>query len=196
MSNRRYTFHLTLAAAGLGLLLSGCLTPIDSTPTDTLDETTGNTYTSVAQPLVFARRRADVAANARDYATIAAAHINRAGKITTFMLVYRWATVDMRMSALPLQSQGRLSFLADGRSIELQPATDPQAAAMLRSQLAAPRAAAKVGWVYAVDGATLQYLAESRELQLQFPDEALTQVFDVFEDGRQALRAFALQTGP
>jgi hypothetical protein len=191
--------HKAYAAIGLAvasLALSGCLTPVDMAPIDSLDETTGNTYTSVAQPLIFARRRADLAANARDYATIAAAHINRAGKLTTYLLAYRWATVDVRMSALPAKSQGRLTFLGDGRVVELQPLSDPQALAMLRIELAAPRTQGKVGWVYAVDAATLRYLAESHELQLQFPDEAMAQPFEIWSDGRPALQAFARQSAP
>ncbi len=185
---------MVLALASLAL--PGCLTPLDTAPADIIDERTGNTYTTVAQPLILARRRSDVAANARDYVTVAAAHINRAGKLTTYLLAYRWATVDMRMSALPDASQGRLSFLADGRVVELQPLSDAQATAMQRTNLAAPRTSVKVGWVYSVDSATLLYLAESRDLQLQFPDETMAQPFEIWTDGRPALKAFALQSVP
>jgi hypothetical protein len=187
---------VAIAYALLCTPIAGCLTPPDHTPTDTLDEATGDTYTSVAQPLVFARRRADVAANARDYATIAATHRNHLGSLRTYLLAYRSATLDIRPSALPGPAQGRLRFIADGRVIDLQPLADAAEAAILHSGLAAPRAGAMARWSYAVDVATLQTLADAAVLQLQFPDEALAEPFEVFTDGRAALRAFARQSAP
>jgi hypothetical protein len=44
------------------------------------DERTGNTLLVVPKPLVFARERTDVAAHARDYATMVAVEIDQSGK--------------------------------------------------------------------------------------------------------------------
>jgi hypothetical protein len=49
--------------------------------------------------------RVDVAANARDYATVVAVEANRSGKYSQYLL-HRWSTVDRRM-ALPAEA-GRL----------------------------------------------------------------------------------------
>ena len=71
-----------------------------------LDEQSGTTLTVVAAPLVFARERTDVAAHARDYATLVAVEIDNSGKYRTYLLLYRWSTVDRRMSAPPDPSAG------------------------------------------------------------------------------------------
>src|SRR5580704_1191423 len=66
-----------------------------------LDEQSGNTLLVVTTPLVFARERTDVAAHARDYATLVAAEIDQSGKYSEYLLLYRWSTVDRRMSPPP-----------------------------------------------------------------------------------------------
>ena len=81
-----------------------------------LDEQSGNTLLVVAKPLVFARERTDVAAYARDYATLVAVEMDQSGKYSEFLLLYRWSTVDRRMSSPPDPSAGELRILAEGRA--------------------------------------------------------------------------------
>src|SRR5271166_5150396 len=66
-----------------------------------LDEQSGNTLLIVKQPLVFARERIDVAAHARDYATLVAVEVDASGSYHDYLLLYRWSTVDKRMSPPP-----------------------------------------------------------------------------------------------
>lgn len=62
----------------LGAAVGDCsVAPARSGPAEYLDENTGATITTVDQPLVFAVERNDVAANLRDYVTLAAAAVNR-----------------------------------------------------------------------------------------------------------------------
>jgi len=190
--------RFALRATGIGclaLLLGGCLTPLDPAPTDILDERTGNTYTTVAQPLVFARRRMDLAANAREYATVVAARLNHAGRYATYLLVYRWATPEVRPADLPLASQGRVRFVTDGGEIAFTPLDATLAAEVLRAEPAAPRTPVKQAWAYAADAATLRRLAAAHALQLQFPDETAGDIFELWADGRAALAAFAAGDG-
>ena len=79
-------------------LLAACSSAPVRAPTELLDEQTGATLVVVAEPLVFARARADVAANARDYVTVVAVEANRSGKYAQYLLVHRWSTVDRRMA--------------------------------------------------------------------------------------------------
>ena len=72
-----------------------------SNSTEIFDEQSGSTLSVVAKPLVFARARSDVAAFARDYATLVAVEDDRSGTYTQYLLLYRWSTVDRRMSPLP-----------------------------------------------------------------------------------------------
>src|SRR5579864_5666129 len=64
-----------------------------SASTEIFDEQTGSTLLVVSKPLVFARDRSDVAAFARDYATVVAVEDDRSGEYTQYLLLYRWSTV-------------------------------------------------------------------------------------------------------
>ena len=74
---------------------------VESNSTEIFDEETGSTLLVVSKPLVFARDRSDVAAHARDYATLVAVEDDRSGQYTQYLLLYRWSTVDRRMSPPP-----------------------------------------------------------------------------------------------
>jgi hypothetical protein len=54
------------------VMLAACGETHPTRPRELLDEATGNTVSVVSTPLVFARQRTDVAACARDYATLVA----------------------------------------------------------------------------------------------------------------------------
>ena len=90
-------------------------------PREILDDRSGSTLSVVARPLVFARERSDVAANARDYATLVAVDFDQSGNYHDYMLLYRWSTVDPRMSPPPASDQGELRIIAEGRDIDLKP---------------------------------------------------------------------------
>ena len=103
------------ACAGLSARAS------DHKPRDSgeiFDEQSGNTLLVVPKPLVFARERTDVAAHERDYATLVAVEIDQSGKYNDYFLLYRWSTVDRRMSPPPDPQEGELrSWRTGGRSI-------------------------------------------------------------------------------
>src|SRR5258706_12201867 len=65
-------------------------------PEEYLDEQTGATVDVVDAPLVFARDRSERAANLRDYVTVAAAAVNRGGKLEYVLVAYVWSTLDPR----------------------------------------------------------------------------------------------------
>lgn len=185
-------FHLGFAAllAAFGGLLAGCASEPQRAPTELLDEQTGATLVVVAEPLVFARARLDVAANARDYLTIVAVEANRSGKYAQYLLVHRWSTVDRRMAALPGEGAGRLLLDADGRTLELKPLQPMPAALVRRDRVHVPPDADVVSWAYDVDVATLAWLAGSHEIRARLPDETLASPFALWGDGRAALQAF------
>ena len=172
-------------------VLTACAAAPVRAPTELLDEQTGATLVVVAEPLVFARARVDVAANARDYATVVAIEANRSGKYTQYLLLHRWSTVDRRMAGLPPPEAGRLVIKADGRLLELQPLQPMPAALTRRDRVFLPDDADVVSWAYACDLTTLAYLAASHDIELRLPDEALDSPFALWSDGRPALRAFA-----
>ncbi len=181
---------LLLAA---GAVLGGCASEPQRAPAEVLDEQTGATLAVVAEPLVFARSRLDVAANARDYLTAVAVEANRSGQYAQYLLVHRWSTVDRRMAALPAESAGKLIIEADGRVLEFKPLQPMPAALVRRDRVHRPADADVVSWAYDVDLATLAYLADSQQIRARLPDEPLDAPFALWADGRAALDAFAVR---
>jgi len=162
-----------------------------------LDEQTGTTLSVVAKPLVFARERIDVAAHARDYATLVAVEVDNSGKYREYLLLYRWSTVDPRMSPAPDPQVGELKILADGRVIDMMPVEQMPVSLSRRRELHVPPHVDIVAHAYPVDTATLRFIAASRELTVLMPQEPLDTPFQMWEDGRQALEQFAQRaSGP
>jgi hypothetical protein len=155
-----------------------------------LDERTGNTLLVVPKPLVFARERTDVAAHARDYATMVAVEIDQSGKYSEFLLLYRWSTVDRRMSPPPDPQAGELKILADGRVIDLMPMEQLPVGLSRRRELHLPEHGDVVTRAYVIDEPTLRFIAESRDMVVRMPQESLDIPFTVWEDGREALAQF------
>jgi hypothetical protein len=172
--------------------LAGCVDSQPPTPLtqEILDEQSGNTLLVVAAPLEFARERTDVAAHARDYATLVAVEIDSAGTYSDYLLVFRWSTVDPRMSPPPGPEQGLLRILADGRDFELEPLAQLPISLAKRRELHMPPHAEVVAHAYPADAATLRYLASSRTLAVRLPQERLEAPFALWGDGRAALRDF------
>jgi hypothetical protein len=176
--------------------LASCTTQLPHRPTansnstEIFDEETGSTLLVVSKPLVFARDRSDVSAHARDYATLVAVEDDRSGQYTQYLLLYRWSTVDRRMSPPPGADEGELKILADGRTIDLHPLERPPTSLARREALHVPEHGDLVYRAYRVDSAMLHYIADSRELTVRMPQESLDTPFTVWEDGRGALTQF------
>jgi hypothetical protein len=161
-----------------------------SNSTEIFDEESGSTLLVVSKPLVLARDRSDVAAHCRDYATLVAVEDDQSGKYTQYLLLYRWSTVDRRMSPPPGPDEGQLKIIADGRAIDLKPLERQPTSLAQRRALHVPEHGDIVYRAYRVDSAMLHYIADSRELTVRMPQEALDTPFTVWEDGRGALAQF------
>jgi hypothetical protein len=172
------------------LSVSACANPSPRASHEIFDEQSGNTLLVVPKPLVFARERMDVAAHARDYATLVAVEIDQSGKYSEYLLLYRWSTVDRRMSAPPDPQAGELKILADGRVIDLMPLEQVPIGLSQRRELHLPEHGEVVAHAYAIDVSTLRFIAESREIAVRMPQESLDTPFTIWEDGRGALGQF------
>jgi hypothetical protein len=187
--------HMRVALVmALTALVSCCTTQPPHRPasksTEIFDEQTGSTLLVVSKPLVFARDRSDVAAHSRDYATLVAVEDDRSGEYTQFLLLYRWSTVDRRMSPPPGPDEGELKMLADGRTIDLKPLERPPTSLAQRQALHVPDHGDIVYRAYRVDSATLHYIAASHDLSVRMTQESLDTPFTIWEDGRAALAQF------
>lgn len=171
--------------------LAGCATLPAYEPLQTLDERSGVSLLIVAEPLVFARERRDVAVNARDYLTIVAVERNRAGKRDLLLIAYRWSTIDRRVGPLEDAQAQALVLLADDRDWRLLPQPGkPPAELWPRAELHAPPVGDVRAEVYRADRSMLESIVEGGDLGAFFADAPGSPVFRLWRDGRQAWRAF------
>jgi hypothetical protein len=176
---------------GALLVLFACAAPAgDSPPREYLDEETGATVTLQSDALVFAYSRRELAANARDYVTLQAAAVNRAGKLSYVLISYVWSTVDPRMRDEPLLIPDLLLLHADDRRIQLNARGHSAREAGIGMAVDVPAGAKGPPTVYATDLATLRFIAESRHLALALDTERSTLIYDLWEDRRADLARF------
>jgi hypothetical protein len=174
-----------LLALGTCAALAG-----DKQPQEYLDEETAATITVVGEPLVFACPRPELAANVRDYVTLAAAAVNRNGKISYVLIAYFWSTVDPRLRPDALPSPEPLVLQADDRRIELKLRGHSAHEAGIGMPVHAPPGAAVTPNVYGTDLATLRFAAEARNLTLLADSGGTALSYELWEDRRSALRTF------
>ncbi len=185
--------HVAFISAALTLLAACAGHPPPAR--EILDQESGNTLFVAAKPLVFARERSDVAAHARDYATLLAVAVNESGRYSEFLVLHRWSTVDRRMLPPVDPNAGELRLLADGREIDLMPVERIPLSLSSREELRAPNHGDVVTHAYAIDLPTLRYIAASGMLTLRLPREALDTPFGLWRDGRPDLNQFVLAQG-
>jgi hypothetical protein len=178
----------------LPALLLACL-PLalgaaDLQPHEYLDPETAATVTVVGEPLVFANPRPDLAANARDYVTVAAAAVDRSGKVSYVLIAYFWSTIDPRIHTDPLPNPEPLTLQADDRRIALNLRGHSAYEAGIGVPVHAPPGPPVTPNVYATDLGTLRSIAESRQLTLVTETAVTSITYGLWEDHRAALRAF------
>lgn len=158
-------------------------------PPEYLDPETAASVTTVATPMVFARAHQDVAANARQYITVAAVSVNRSGKYEYVLLAYLWSTVDPRLGADRHPGQNMI-LLADDRAIRLVRDGHSLHEVGISTPLHAPEHVRGQPRIYRTDLDTLKFLARARRVRLLLEGDEDPRPFDVWTDGRDALRQF------
>ncbi len=159
-------------------------------PREYLDEETAATITVVEQPLIFAFARRDLAANARDYVTLAPAAVNRMGKVSYVLILYFWSTIDPRLREEPPPDAGHVVLVADDRQIELQLRGHTAYEAGIGVPVHAPPGVEATPDVYGTDLSVIRFLAAARHLTLRAESGAATLEYELWEDHRAALRDF------
>jgi hypothetical protein len=177
-------------SALLAALAAACALAGPEPPREYLDEETGATVTVVDQPLVFAYPRRHLAANARDYATLATAAVNRGGRIEYVLLVYFWSTVDPRLRDDPLPAAEPLVIQADDRRMALSLRGHSARDAGIGFAVHAPPGGTAAPNVYGTDLAAVRFIAAARHLALLADSNGVTLDYELWNDQRAALRAF------
>jgi hypothetical protein len=156
-------------------------------PAEYLDEETGATIAVVSQPLVFARERSGLG---RDYITLAAAAVDQSGRISYVLVGYMWSVgsspgaKDVRLAAAGVGLQ------ADDRQVDLNLYDHSARELGIGVPVHPPPFGPATPYVYVIDLATLQLLAESRRLSICVRDQSPSLNYQLFEDGRNALKEF------
>jgi hypothetical protein len=162
----------------------------DKQPREYLDEDTAATVTVVGEPLVFAYARPELAANARDYVTLAAAAVDRTGKVSYVLIAYFWSTVDPRLRRDALPSPDTLVVQADDRRIELHLQGHSTHEAGIGAPVHAPSGADATPNVYRSDLGTVRFIGEARHLSIVVDSDPAPITYELWEDRRVALRNF------
>jgi len=158
-------------------------------PIEYLDEQTAATVTVVREPIVFARERRDVSARQRDYVTLAAASVNRGGKITYVLVTYFWSTVDARVGG-ELVVPEVMVLAADDRRLEFKRSAARSTEQGIALPIHAPPNHKADPVVFSTDLATLRYLAAARHLELRAGSDELASVYELWDDQRDELATF------
>jgi hypothetical protein len=170
--------------------LASCASRPPEASQEIFDESDASTLLVAAKPMVFARERSDLAAHARDYATVVAVEIDISGDYSDYLLVYRWSTVDRRMLPPSDPAGGALRIVADGRVFDFKPIDKLPVNFTQRRELHMPKRDDVVPRGYKVDAETLHFIATSEDLSLRMLQEPFDAPFKLFEDGRRALLEF------
>ena len=178
----------------LGVGAVACAGSTGSLLSEYLDEHTGAHLAVVRRPLTFALERSTLAANARDYVSLAAAEVDRSGRAQTYLIGYFWSTIDRHKHAAVAPADMTVVLFADGRWLRLVPESKVPDDLAASPQLLAPPAAAAVEAVYRVTPEQLRYLGESRSLILHMAaaaeDDPDAEPYELWTDGRRELKAF------
>jgi len=164
-------------------------------PAEYLDDGTGATITAVDRPLVFAIERSDVAANLRDYLTLAAAAVDRSGKIQYVLVAYRWSTLDTHAAAAAGTAPATLVLAADDRRVRLDGnGRTPHDMGVDRLIHPPPNVkAAPV--VVSSDLDMIRVIAHARRLSVQIDPDAAAPRYELWDDQRPAWQDFVRYLG-
>jgi len=171
------------------LALSACIaSPSDDRPKEYLDEATAATVSVVGRPLVFSHERPELASHARDYVTLAAAAVNRNGKVDYVLIAYFWSTVDARAKPSGPPVTDPLVIAADDRRIRLTLQGHSAHEAGIGVPVHAPPGHDAAPNVYRTDLGTLRFIAEARHLAVLTSADDIPITYEVWDDQRAALR--------
>ncbi len=186
------------ATALLAVLLATAapLPAADDSVHEYADETTAATITVATNTLVFAQERSDLAANARDYVTLAPIEINLAGTRSYFWSGYLWSTIDRR-DGQPLLAPGdELVLVADGRPMPLRSdgkSLRDHGVAQPPTPVPTRKATAVL---FVTDPERVAYVAKAAEVHIELLHAGVSESFILWKGRPAALRTFVERVMP
>jgi hypothetical protein len=158
-----------------------------------LDPRTAATITMAGQPFVFAREHTALAVNARDYISLTAIDVNRAGRHALYWWGYTWSTIDRRGDPGEAAAASDWVLVADGRQIALRATTQPP----IELGISRPPSPLPVRdarqLLFVADAEDLEYLGSAAQLSLQSTDGS--SVFPLWKGAGNELKALLERLG-
>jgi hypothetical protein len=185
---RRVMAFVLMLAVSAAAAASGANSPVEY-----LDDQTGVTVTVVSRPLVFAHDRdtfnfSSGAVPARDYVTLAAAAVDRSGRISYLLIGYFWSVGVSQPWENARRAREPLVLQLQDRRIELVPASGSAREAGISTPLHRPPIDPATPSLYAIDVPTMELIAESTHPVLYSGDASAPLTYELFEDRKPALR--------
>lgn len=178
-----------VALATLSALVAGCVLTRDGAKLrQRLDESSGETITTLDEPATFALDRPMLAANARDYVYLGPVEINRSGT-RSYALWVAYCSTIARNDGREFAAPARAYLMIDGEPMELGSA-EPHAP--LADWLYRPPVVGGSKVMYALTRAQLAAIARAHELSIviEGEDDAVAE-FSPWRDGFAGLSGFA-----
>lgn len=174
----------SIAAVALFLIVAGCASTKSVAPREYLDEATAATITVVADPWIFTRKNAPPQL---DFFHLYAIDVNRQGDHKKyFAVVHYWPGEDLGGAAPP-------TLLLNGGSqeLKLQAASEDARKLGIAKPLDRSAPSSAKTWLYPVDKASLQAIAQTRQLAAALHTEKTMADYAVWRDGSSELSEFA-----
>jgi hypothetical protein len=184
----------TVVACTLMLAVGAAAAASDTnSPLEYLDDQTGVTVTVVSRPLVFAHERQTFNIPAgtlppRDYVTLAAAAVDRTGRISYLLIGYFWSVGTSQPWDNARRARQPLILQLQDRRIELVPVAGSARDAGISTPLHRPPIDPATPSLYVIDVATMGLIAESTHPVLFSGDASAPLKYELFEDRKPALR--------
>jgi hypothetical protein len=174
----------TLILMSALLLATGCATTPSTAPREYLDEETAATITVVAQPWVFNRQDAPAQL---DSFKLYAVDVNRMGDHKQYLVVMQYWPASRQPGA----SAPTLSLHGPDREFALDPSAESPRQLGIAQSFDKSAPTWVKSWFYPVDKATLQAIAQIRELSAVLAAGDARTRYVAWRDGSEALSEFA-----
>ncbi len=155
-------------------------------PTQYLDEVTGATVVVAREPLVFAHE----SGLGRDYVTLAAAAVDQSGRLRYVLVGYIWSVGTSAGPEEARRAAEGVILQADDRRVELALQNLAARDLGIGVPVHRPPVGPATPYLYLTDLATIQLVAESSHLSLHIQQQTASVNYQLFEDGRSALKEF------
>lgn len=151
-----------------------------------LDETTGTTVWHVPEPAVFAREQPMLAANARDYVSLAPMELSSAGRREDLLWLWAWSTIDRRTARYDADAS-TVIVVVDGEPMELQRS---RRRTLGRWPYAAPVNGGFMA-LFALSPSQAMRLSMAERISVVLPEGSAAGQYLVWHDASPGFRAFA-----